>query len=242
MSYSVQNIRNVALIGHGGSGKTALAESLLYMTKAIDRMGKATDGNTVCDYDPEEVKRQISISLAVAPGERVHLKAPSGFGKTTLARVLAGYERPRAGTVLVNGEPLPRRGPCPVQLIGQHPELTLAPRLRMERSLAEAGAAPDTPEGARLMDALGIRSAWLARFPHELSGGELQRFCIARALGERTKFLLADEITAMLDLITQSQIWDFLLKETSDRGIGLLVVSHSEELLKRLATRRVEWE
>ena len=69
MSYSVQNIRNICLLGHGGNGKTALAESLLYMTKAIDRMGKATDGNTVCDYDPEEVKRQISISLAVAPVE-----------------------------------------------------------------------------------------------------------------------------------------------------------------------------
>ena len=84
MSYSVQNIRNVCLLGHGGSGKTALAESLLYMTGAIDRMGKAVDGNTVCDYDPEEIKRQISITTAVAPleykGCRINvLDTPGGF-------------------------------------------------------------------------------------------------------------------------------------------------------------------
>ena len=84
MRYSVQNIRNVCLLGHGGSGKTALAESLLYMTGAIDRMGKAADGNTVCDYDPEEVKRQISISLSVAPVEfkgcKINvLDTPGGF-------------------------------------------------------------------------------------------------------------------------------------------------------------------
>ena len=69
MSYSVQNIRNVCLLGHSGNGKTALAESLLYMTGAIDRMGRVADGNTVCDYDPEETKRQISLSTAVAPLE-----------------------------------------------------------------------------------------------------------------------------------------------------------------------------
>ena len=84
MSYSVQNIRNVCLLGHGGSGKTALAESMLYRTGAIDRMGKSVDGNTVCDYDPEEVKRQISISLAVAPVEYKGCKinvldTPGGF-------------------------------------------------------------------------------------------------------------------------------------------------------------------
>jgi len=84
MSNSVQNIRNICLLGHSGSGKTALTESLLYMTGAIDRMGRAVDGNTVCDYDPEETKRQISLSTAVAPidftGCRINvLDTPGAF-------------------------------------------------------------------------------------------------------------------------------------------------------------------
>ncbi|MBQ3180792.1 MAG: elongation factor G [Firmicutes bacterium] len=84
MSYSVQNIRNVCLLGHSGSGKTALAESLLFMTDAIARMGRAADGNTVCDFDPEETRRQISLSTAVAPldfkGCRINLlDTPGAF-------------------------------------------------------------------------------------------------------------------------------------------------------------------
>ncbi len=87
MSYSVQNIRNVCLLGHSGSGKTALTESLLYITGAIDRMGRAADGNTVCDYDPEETKRQISLTTAVAPleyqGCRINvLDTPGAFDFT----------------------------------------------------------------------------------------------------------------------------------------------------------------
>ena len=69
MSYSAQNIRNICLLGHGGNGKTSLAESMLYLTGGTDRLGKTADGNTVCDYDPEENRRQISISLSVAPVE-----------------------------------------------------------------------------------------------------------------------------------------------------------------------------
>ena len=184
--------------------------------------------------------RQIlkDFSLKLSQEERLGLMAPSGFGKTTFCKILAGYERPDAGKILLDGRPIPDyKGYCPVQMIWQHPELAVNPKLRMKEILKEG----DRLEG-RIIRELGIEEGWMRRYPGELSGGELQRFCIARALGERTKFLLADEITAMLDLITQSQIWNFLLKETSDRGIGLLVVSHSEELLKRLATRRVEWE
>ena len=88
----------------------------------------------------------------------------------------------------------------------------------------------------RVIDGLGIEPAWMSRYPSELSGGELQRFCIARALGRGTRYLLADEISAMLDLITQSQLWRFLMTETEKRGIGLVVVSHSQSLLDRICT------
>ena len=78
------DIRNICLLGHGGSGKTSLVESMLYITGAIDRLGKTADGNTVCDYDSEETKRQISISLAMAPinyqGVKINvLDAPGNF-------------------------------------------------------------------------------------------------------------------------------------------------------------------
>ena len=111
------------------------------------------------------------------------------------------------------------------------------PKKRMKDVLKEG----DKVE-TRIIRELGIEEGWMMRFPGELSGGELQRFCIARALGERTRLLLADEITAMLDLITQSQIWNFILRETASRGIGLLVVSHNEELLQKTVSRRIEWD
>jgi len=82
--YTANAIRNVCLLGHSGSGKSALAESLLYMTGVIDRMGKNADGNTVCDFDPEEIRRNISISTSVVPLEYHNAKinlldTPGGF-------------------------------------------------------------------------------------------------------------------------------------------------------------------
>ena len=74
MNYANDHIRNVLVAGHGGAGKTSLVEAMLYLTKATDRQGRVEDGNTVCDFDPEEAKRHVSLSLAVAPVEYAGVK------------------------------------------------------------------------------------------------------------------------------------------------------------------------
>lgn len=174
-----------------------------------------------------------NFSISVSSGERVGLKAPSGRGKTTLCRLLAGYEKPEKGQVLLDGRPVREyRGVCPVQMVWQHPETVVDPLLTLGKTLNEAGAVEH-----RLLDALHIEPGWLTRYPSELSGGELQRFCLARALNPKVRFLLCDEISAMLDLVTQAQIWKFLLEEAQRRGLGMLVVSHDEALLEKVCTR-----
>ncbi len=179
--------------------------------------------------------RQIlnNLSMTLTSMDRLGLIAPSGFGKTTFCKILAGYEKPDSGEVLLDGKALSDwKGYCPVQMIWQHPELSVNPRWKMGEVLKEGDQVEQ-----RIMDGLGIEPDWLNRYPSELSGGELQRFCIARALGQRTRFLLADEISTMLDLITQSQLWNFLLEEVKNREIGLLAVSHSDALLERICTK-----
>ena len=93
-----------------------------------------------------------------------------------------------------------------------------------------------------MLEGLGVRAEWLERYPSELSGGELQRICAARVLGPELKFLLCDEASAMLDLVTQAQLWRFLLDQGERRGLGMLIVSHDADLLSRLCTRVLAWK
>ncbi len=174
------------------------------------------------------------VNLSVGPEERLGILAPSGYGKTTLLKIISGYISPDAGRILVDGEPLVQKGYCPVQMIFQHPEQAVNPRLRMREVLKEGDGI-----SKELIEGLGIEEDWKNRFPQELSGGELQRFCIARALGKGTQYLLCDEITTMLDFITQGQIWNFLIEETKRRGIGMVIVSHSQLLLDHVCTRQI---
>ena len=107
MSYETKNIRNICLLGHGNTGKTSLAESMLFCTGAIDRMGKVSDGNTVCDYDAEETKRQITISTAVAPvnygGCKINVLDCPGFFDF-VGESLAAIRAVEAGIILCSAK------------------------------------------------------------------------------------------------------------------------------------------
>lgn len=172
------------------------------------------------------------VNLRVAAGETVGIMGQSGCGKSTLARLLTGHMPMQVGEVLLDGQPLPQTGAHPVQLVMQHAELALNPRWRIGASLRE-GWQPD----AETLRSFGIREEWLQRFPHELSGGEMQRISIVRALIPQLRALIADELTTMHDPITQVQIWRALQEQARKRGLGLLAISHDAALLQALNAR-----
>ena len=173
-----------------------------------------------------------NCSLSVEKGERLALFAPSGYGKSTLVKLLAGYLEPTSGEILLDGKPIPKKGVCPVQLIYQHPEKAINPRWRLKKVLEESGELQ-----MDMLRGFGIEEAWLDRFPRELSGGELQRFCVARALMSGAEFLICDEISTMLDVITQAQIWNVVLAEAEKRGMGIIAVTHNMHLARRIADK-----
>ena len=154
------------------------------------------------------------------------LVGDSGSGKSTLCKILSGYVQNFEGRVTLNGEELPKKEFCPVQLIYQHPEKVMNPKWKMHDVLGESWEVPDD-----LLEDFGIQKSWFTRFPQELSGGELQRFSVLRALNPKTKFLIADEMTTMLDAITQVQIIDSVLKIVKERNMGFLLVSHDMDLV-----------
>ena len=175
------------------------------------------------------------INLKVESGERVGIIGPSGYGKSTLSKIIAGYEKPTSGNVLIDGKPIDEKGFCPVQMIHQHPELSVNPRWKMDKILNECWQPDD-----KMLKRFGIEKEWLKRWPNELSGGELQRFCITRVLAPETKFLICDEITTMLDVISQAQIWNVLLSIAEEKDYGMIIVTHNMELAKRVCTRIVD--
>ena len=171
-----------------------------------------------------------NISISVPDNKVIGLMGDSGSGKSTLCKIITGYLDNYTGTVTLDNNLIDKKGYYPAQLIFQHPEKTMNPKWKMHKVLEESWNPPQ-----ELMDTFGLKDNWMGRWPNELSGGELQRFSILRALNPKTKFIVADEISTMLDAVTQVQIWDALLDYCKKNSIGILAVSHDKDLLEVIA-------
>lgn len=200
------------------------------------------------------VRAVDAVSFDVSEGESVGVVGPSGSGKSTLARILTAHLAPDGGSVVLEGDPLPtswrgadRLRRRRIQLIMQDPADALSPRLPVEdlvgEPLAVVGVAPAqrASKVAAALDSVGLPSSgsFLAAHTHELSGGQLQRIALARALVAEPKVLVADEPTAMLDASEQARMLVVLRERQIEMGLGLVFISHDLASVRKVTDRIV---
>ena len=203
-----------------------------------------TDGLTVLS----------DISFTLGDGERLALSGASGVGKSTVARILTGLETPDGGNVFLDGEPLWSEGKHRkydrekgrgIQMIFQSPYASLDPVQTIGGAVAEALVFSHSAKRGReakekteeLFGLVGLPFGLAKRRPFALSGGQAQRAAIARALALRPSVLIADEATAMLDVMTQARIAELLGELSAKLGLAVIYISHDSDFLRRAADR-----
>ena len=181
------------------------------------------------------------ISLAVQKGECLGILGESGSGKSTTGRVLAGLLKPDSGVVLIEGEDVyaDRKGREHLRnrlsIVFQDYTTSANPRFTIRQVIGEGIAVGARKTGekidyaeetAQLLRLVGLDESFAKRFPHELSGGQLQRVCIARAIACRSELILFDEAVSSLDAHTQVQIMDLLLDLKEKLGLTYIFITH----------------
>ncbi len=190
------------------------------------------------------------VDIEIREGETVALIGESGSGKTTLGRVLLMLIKPDSGRVIFEGTDLTKLKRkelkelrLKMQLIPQNPEDALNPRWKVYDSIAEPLKIHGMYKHERVVEMakkVGLKREQLSRYPWQLSGGELQRVVIARALIVKPKFVVCDEPTSMLDLSTQATIIRLLMKLQKEMNTSYLFITHDFELAELIADRILE--
>ncbi|NEE00200.1 ATP-binding cassette domain-containing protein [Phytoactinopolyspora halotolerans] len=192
----------------------------------------------------EHVHAMRGVSLRVEPGETLGLVGESGSGKTTASMVALGLRRPSSGAVRFEGAPLPRRRrelAGRMQVVLQHPQWSLDPRMWIGHSVAEPlvalGHSQPGDAVRAMLEEVGLEPSFADRYPHELSGGQRQRVAVARALITRPRFIVFDEAVSALDVSVQAQILNLITDLQAEFGFSALFISHDLGAVRYVAHR-----
>jgi ABC-type glutathione transport system ATPase component len=187
------------------------------------------------------------VSLSIMPGETLGMVGESGCGKSTVARLALGLERPTRGELRFRGRAYPKRTRRlksvrrHIGIVFQDPYDSLDPRFTLQRIVDEplrAHGLPHDPKRiAALLTSVGMEHAPLDSYPGEYSGGQRQRIGIARALALEPELVVCDEPTSALDVSVQAQILNLLLQLQRERGLAYLFISHDLEVVRRMSDR-----
>jgi peptide/nickel transport system ATP-binding protein len=234
-----------------GPAETLFAEPQHAYTKALlaaepsqwARKTRATPGKTVVTAQGLEKRYGDRVlfsgfDIEIAAGEIVSVVGPSGCGKTTIGNILLGLTGPDAGAVVRDAELSPLR----FQKLYQDPPAAFAPHQTVRKGLKDLARlhGKDWTEIEVLCDRLRLQSALLDRLPGQVSGGELQRFALARALLLDPAFLFADEATSRLDPVSQQDVITLLHEIVRETGLAVLLVTHDRDLAEKVSTRLIE--
>ena len=196
----------------------------------------------------DEVRAVDDVSFSIAKGEVYGLAGESGSGKSTIARMIMGLERPTSGDILIEGHNLgggmaPAEKRKLVQMVFQNPGSSLNPRRTIGQSLRvplDALGLSGRKAYARvgeLLDMVQLPAHFAERFPHELSGGQKQRVAIARAIAVQPRLLVLDEPTSALDVSAQARVIDLLVDLGRELELSYLFISHDLSLMRNFADR-----
>ena len=187
----------------------------------------------------------INVSFVLNEGEILGVVGESGSGKSTLLRQISGLETPDSGVLRLDGEPLPARRTKEnyrtVQMIFQDAVGSFHPRRKISDSIRETvrnlSDAREEPDWKTLCTMVQLPLELAERYPRDLSGGQCQRFAIARAMAVHPRVLLCDEITSALDVSSQAQILRLLDQLHRDKNMSVIFVSHDLAVVRSICDR-----
>lgn len=214
----------------------------------VDVAGRGLMSKLIGTQPAHAINILSGIDLAIAAGEIVGLVGESGSGKTTLARAMVGLQPIRHGTLRFEGHALQgardfsmfRRRSA---LMFQDPVGSLSPRMKVGALVTEPFIIHGLPlpsrtgKAAELLERVGLPAAMAERYPHELSGGQARRVCVARALALNPGIVIADEPTAGLDVSVQAEILNLMTSLKTDLNIGFLIITHNLAVVRHISDR-----